>query len=139
MQLIDGQYFKVAELLRSQTAERCGIDNTPTDDEIIDNINYTIRRLDEIREGYGKPIIINSGYRCPELNRKVGGVSSSFHQLGLAVDIRWDSDLFAYLQQYCSFHKLLRETSKKGVRWIHLSFQRNKKDEGNIVSYINNA
>ena len=139
MQLIDGQYFKVAELLRSQTAERCRIDNTPTDDEIIDNINYTIRRLDEIREGYGKPIIINSGYRCPELNRKVGGVSSSFHQLGLAVDIRWDSCLFEYLQQYCSFHKLLRETSKKGVRWIHLSFQRNKKDEGNIVSYINNA
>lgn len=139
MQLIDGQYFKVAELLCSQTAERCGIDNTPTDDEIIDNINYTIRRLDEIREGYGKPIIINSGYRCPELNRKVGGVSSSFHQLGLAVDIRWDSCLFEYLQQYCSFHKLLRETSKKGVRWIHLSFQRNKKDEGNIVSYINNA
>ena len=139
MQLIDGQYFKVEEILRSQTAERCGIDNTPTDDEIIDNINYTIRRLDEIREGYGKPIIINSGYRCPELNRKVGGVSSSFHQLGLAVDIRWDSCLFEYLQQYCSFHKLLRETSKKGVRWIHLSFQRNKKDEGNIVSYINNA
>ena len=79
MQLIDGQYFKVEELLRSETAERYGIDNTPTDDDIIDNINYTIRRLDEIREGYGKPIIINSGYRCPELNRKVGGVSSSFH------------------------------------------------------------
>lgn len=97
MQLIDGQYFKVEELLRSETAERYGIDNTPTDDDIIDNINYTIRRLDEIREGYGKPIIINSGYRCPELNRKVGGVSSSFHQLGLAVDIRWDSDLFNYL------------------------------------------
>ena len=79
MQLIDGQYFKVEELLRSETAERYGIDNTPTDDEIIDNLNYTIQRLDEIREGYGKPIIINSGYRCPELNRKVGGVSSSFH------------------------------------------------------------
>lgn len=139
MQLIDGQYFKVEELLRSQTAEKCKIDNTPTDDEIIDNINYTIQRLDEIREGYGKPIIINSGYRCPELNSKVGGVSSSFHQLGLAVDIKWDSDLFTYLQQHCSFHKLLRETNKHGVRWIHLSFKRNKKDEGNIISYINNA
>lgn len=79
MQLIDGQYFKVEELLRSETAEKCGIDNTPTDDEIIDNLNYTIQRLDEIREGYGKSIIVNSGYRCPELNRKVGGVSSSFH------------------------------------------------------------
>lgn len=47
-------------------------------------------KLDEIREGYGKPIIINSGYRSPELNKAVGGVVQSYHQKGLAVDIKWD-------------------------------------------------
>ena len=61
----------------------------PKDKDIIDNLNYTIRRLEEIRVGYGKPIIINSCYRCAELNKLVGGVKDSMHTKGLAVDLKW--------------------------------------------------
>ena len=77
--LQDSKYFTVKEMLYSDTAKRLKIDNTPKSDEIVDNIQYLMGRLDEIREGYGKPIYINSAYRCPKLNQSVGGVSSSYH------------------------------------------------------------
>lgn len=132
----DTQYFKVEEFLRSETADKLGIDNTPTDETIIDNINYSLERLNEIRESYGKPIIISSGYRCPELNKAVGGVPNSYHVLGLAVDLRWDADLFNYIMENCEFDKLIREKSKTGM-WIHLQFRSNPADERGKVIYLN--
>lgn len=85
----DTKYFKVEEFLRSETADKLGIDNTPIDETIIDNINYSLERLNEIRENYGKPIIISSGYRCQALNEAVGGVKDSGHTKGLCVDLKW--------------------------------------------------
>ena len=61
--LQDSKYFTVKEMLYSDTAKKLKIDNTPVSDEIVDNIQYLMSRLDEIREGYGKPIYINSAYR----------------------------------------------------------------------------
>ena len=61
------KYFTFLEMIKSSTADKNNIDNNPTNPEIIDNINYTMERLDEIREKYGKPIIITSGYRCQEV------------------------------------------------------------------------
>lgn len=121
MELKDTKYFKVSEILRSNTAKKHNIDNTPTDETIIDNLNYTLNRLNEIREQYGKPIYINSGYRCDELNVLVGGVKDSKHRLGLAVDLRWDTDLIDFLIENCSFDKLIREKAGKS-KWIHLQF-----------------
>lgn len=138
MKLKNGKYFKYIELLRSKVAEENNIDNTPKDETTIDNINYTISRLDEIREGYKKPIVVNSGYRCDELNKKVGGVVNSKHKSGLAVDLKWDAELFNYIQQNHSFDKLIREKNKKGGIWIHLQFERNKDEENNKVCYIQN-
>ena len=57
--LQDSKYFTVKEMLYSDTAKRLKIDNTPKSDEIVDNIQYLMSRLDEIREGYCKPIFIN--------------------------------------------------------------------------------
>ena len=119
----DVKYFNSSEILYSVIAEENGIDNTPTDPNIIDNLNYTLKRLDEIRSGYGKPIHINSGYRCEELNDLVGGVSNSLHKSGLAVDIRWDSDLIDYMIANCSYDKLIREKSGKS-KWIHIQFSK---------------
>lgn len=124
MELKDTKYFKVSEILRSSTAKKHNIDNTPTDETIIDNLNYTLNRLNTIREQYGKPIYINSGYRCDELNVLVGGVKDSKHRLGLAVDLRWDTDLIDFLIENCSFDKLIREKAGKS-KWIHLQFCRN--------------
>ena len=84
------KYFTLSALCNSETADKLGINNIPVQQETLDNLDYIMGKLDEIREGYGKPIIINSGYRSPELNKAVGGVVQSYHQKGLAVDIKWD-------------------------------------------------
>lgn len=135
MELKDTKYFKVSEILRSNTAKKHNIDNTPTDETIIDNLNYTLNRLNTIREQYGKPIYINSGYRCDELNVLVGGVKDSKHRLGLAVDLRWDTDLIDFLIENCSFDKLIREKAGKS-KWIHLQFCRNIYKERRLVFNI---
>lgn len=136
MMLKNGKYFKYSELLESEVAEKNNIDNTPKDETTIDNLNYTISRLDEIREGYGKPIVITSGYRCDELNKIVGGVTNSKHRIGLGVDLKWDSKLFDYIQQNHSFDKLIREKNKKGSIWIHIQFKKDRTEEGNKVMYL---
>lgn len=133
--LQDSKYFSVKEMLHSDTANKLKIDNTPISDEIVDNIQYLMGRLDEIREGYGKPIFINSAYRCPKLNEAVGGVSSSYHQLGLAADLRYDSDLKDFIVKNCQFDKLIEERSKSVV-WIHIQFKIDKDKERNQVLNI---
>lgn len=135
MELKDTKYFKVSEILCSDTAKKHNIDNTPTDDTIIDNLNYTLNRLNEIREKYGKPIYINSGYRCDELNSLVGGVKDSKHRLGLAVDLRWDTDLIDFLIKNCSFDKLIKEKAGKS-KWIHLQFSRDINKERRLLFNI---
>lgn len=136
MELKDTQYFKSWEIIYSYVAEQNNINNTPTDETIIDNLNYTLQRLNDIREGYGKPIVISSGYRCDELNEKVGGVNDSKHKNGLGVDLKWDSDLVTYMIDNCSFDKLIREKSGN-TKWIHLQFRRNIEEERRFLYAIN--
>lgn len=135
MKLIDTEYFKSWEITNSTKAEENNIDNTPTEDEIINNLNHTLQRLNAIREGYGKPIIISSGYRCPELNELVGGAKDSKHLTGLAVDLKWDKDLVEYIIDNFSFDKLIREKSGN-VKWIHIQFRKDISTERNLIYYI---
>ena len=79
-------YFTVEEISRSEIANKSGINNTPTHKELHNIETITIPQMNVIREFLGVPIIVNSGYRCKELNRKVGGVYNSKHLEGLAVD-----------------------------------------------------
>ncbi len=80
------KYFKLAEFINSPTANRLGIDNTPSFD-VVDNLNRLADYLDGIRAKLGKPILVSSGYRCPMLNKAVGGVANSQHLKGLAADL----------------------------------------------------
>ena len=81
------KYFTLKELTRSTTATAKGIDNTPTP-EVEKNLTLLVENvLDPLREIYGKPITVNSGYRCPELNKAVGGSKTSDHVKGFAADI----------------------------------------------------
>ncbi|NLC24645.1 MAG: DUF882 domain-containing protein [Oxalobacter sp.] len=83
------EHFTLEELLRSDTAKKRGIDNTPPEgSQIYANLEKLAGVLEEVRALFGKPVHINSGYRCPELNKAVGGVRNSAHLTGYAVDIR---------------------------------------------------
>ncbi len=81
------KYFDSDELTRSETATRRGIDNTPTPETAARLEVLAEKLLDPVRELWGAPLTVNSGYRCPELNRAVGGAATSQHLLGEAADI----------------------------------------------------
>lgn len=117
------KYFTLYEFINSATAKRLGIDNTPSF-EVVDNLNRLADYLDGIRAKLGKPILISSGYRCPMLNKAVGGVVNSQHQKGLAADLVCDDmhKLESILRETGGFDQLIKEHIKGGNRyWYHVS------------------
>ena len=81
------KYFSLSEFSHSDTAVSLGIDNT-VPWEYIPKIQHLVHCvLDPIREHWGLPIRVTSGYRCPELNDEVNGVEESYHMDGCAADI----------------------------------------------------
>ena len=119
------KYFTIKELCQSSTAAQKRIDNTPNS-TIISNLELLVKHiLDPLRERYGKPIHVNSGYRSPALNKAVGGSKTSQHMTGLAADITAGSAvknkiLFSLVQELdLPFDQLIDE---KNFRWIHVSF-----------------
>ena len=83
----EASYFTLQELVKSATAERLAIDNTPPRAAQRMLTILVEQLLDPIRRRYGAPIIVTSGYRCPALNTAVGGVANSHHIVGCAADI----------------------------------------------------
>ena len=123
------KYFSVEELTASATALREGIDNRPS--KCAYHLLHVLvdQLLDPIREAWGEPIVVSSGYRCKELNALVGGVKNSHHMLGCAADIiagnKADNRrLFNLIQQMqqegkIRFTQLILEGDG---RWIHISY-----------------
>ena len=127
-----GKYFTLYEMVKSPTAKRLGIDNTPTE-KIIENLQDLIDNvLDPLRLSWGRPIVVTSGYRCPKLNKAIGGASNSQHLYGQAADIRTVSDhpddnkelLRCLIESNLPYDKLIAEYIDKNGRpdWIHVSF-----------------
>ncbi|MGC1331824.1 D-Ala-D-Ala carboxypeptidase family metallohydrolase, partial [Pseudomonas sp.] len=79
------EHFTLQELIESPTARKAGIDNTP-DAPTIANLQRLCQLLEGARELVGAPLLISSGYRCPALNRLIGGADNSAHVQGLAAD-----------------------------------------------------
>ena len=78
-------HFTLAEFMRSDTAARLAIDNTPTRHHLA-NLHVLAAKLEEVRALFGQPLIITSGYRSPALNAAVDGSATSSHCEGLAAD-----------------------------------------------------
>lgn len=124
--------FTLNELIRSNTATKLNIDNSPSD-EIIDNLKKLCTNvLQPIRDKYGKPMVITSGYRCKALNKAVGGVKTSQHVLGQAADINnghtQNKSLFELIKQMVddgeiTVGQLLWEHCGQ---WIHVSLPTKK-------------
>ena len=77
--------FKLLEFTRSETAKRLNIDNSPGEIE-LNNLKRLAGEMEKVRELFGKPIIITSGFRCNKLNSAIGSKPTSRHVLGLACD-----------------------------------------------------
>ncbi len=123
------KYFTIDELTRSSTAERLGIDNTPRMETCGRLETLAERLLDPVRELWGAPLTVNSGYRCGELNRVVGGAAGSQHLAGEAADITTGSvegnrRLFGLIVgNDLDFDQLIDE---RGYAWLHLSYRAGK-------------
>lgn len=121
------KYFTMNELTHSATAIRKGIDNTPDNTAKANLTALVANILDPLREAYGKPIVVSSGYRCAKLNRAVGGVARSQHITGQAADIQSVSKskadhkkLFELAQRLrLPYDQLIDEYDYK---WVHISF-----------------
>lgn len=120
------KYFTIEEMTKSSTATAKHIDNTPNQ-TAIDNLTKLIEIvLDPLREWYGKPIRVNSGYRCEALNEAVGSkTKKSQHLYGEAADITVGSKtenekLFNYIKDNLPFDQLINESN---FSWVHVSYR----------------
>ncbi len=126
-------HFYLEEFTRSKTAHDKGIKNIPNLEQIQNIAALCKVILEEVRKHFGKPVLITSGYRSPELNHAVGGSQYSQHINGEAADfIVKDipvSKVFSYIiQENLPFDQCIYE--KRGNReWIHLSHKRNRHEK----------
>ena len=123
------KYFTMNELTASATAKRFGIPNVPTWRE-AENLRLLVENvLDPLREAWGAPIIVTSGFRSKMLNEMVGGAANSQHTTGMAADIRTLSDLpqdnerlFDLARRMdLPFDQLIDEYR---YNWVHISYSR---------------
>ena len=150
------EHFSLSEFERSATATRLGIDNRVPSQYIPALQQLCKEILEPLREFTGQPIIISSGYRCPQLNIKVGGVYSSQHTLGEACDIRipvskhttqrdgkahTDKEIlnswFDWIVSNTDFDQAIIETANGKDFWIHVSCRANKrKNRHQVIRFL---
>ena len=123
--------FTWAEFTASDTAKRLGILNQITDWDVRDNIIALVENvLQPLRDAYGKPININSGYRCAELNKKVGGVATSQHTKGQAADCGCDDPLALAklaIKKKITFDQMIVYPS-----FVHFSYKKDGENRGEV-------
>lgn len=130
--------FELSEFTRSQVASRQGFDNTPPDDAVHELIALVSNVLQPLRDYLGRPIRISSGYRSPQLNSYIGGVSNSQHMAGQAADFECrgisNKKLFQAIRYRFPFDQLILEHFVDGAGpnsgWIHLSHRSNGGNSG---------
>lgn len=124
--------FSMEELVASDTARMKGIDNTPDKEVEARLVQLAQQVLQPLRNSYGKPIKISSGYRCQALNKAIGGVSTSQHLKGEAVDI--NNGQIENKKLFLLASKMIKEgeitvgqlIDEKGYKWLHISLPDNK-------------
>lgn len=134
-----GKYFNIKELSYSRIAAKKGINNTPNSDAKRKLELLIDKCLDPIRQEYGKPITVSSGYRNYLVNQLVGGKDTSQHLKGEAADVVGNNEketrrIFEIAKELGNYDQLLFERDKKGNVWVHISC----KAEGNRKQCIDN-
>lgn len=137
--------FTLAELTRSMTAERFGIDNTPTP-EAVESLKLLCEKvLQPVRDNFGVTIV-RSGYRSPLVNARIGGSKTSQHKLGQAADFEVSGvsnlEIAAWIAQNLEFDQLILEghnPSLKNSGWVHCSVKLSDNRREQITATFNNG
>ncbi len=122
-------HITYAEAIHSQTAKRKGIDNTPNPNQIEAMKLLAEKVFEPLRKWVGGPIKVNSFFRSPELNTKIGGSKTSQHCKGQAIDIddvygyKTNSDMYHWIKENLSFDQMIWEFgTDTQPNWVHVSY-----------------
>lgn len=135
--------LSLAEMIKSNTAKRLGIKNSPTDEHLGNMILWAENIFQPIRDQFQEPIIISSGYRSEKLNEAIGGSLNSQHSKGQAGDIDQDNtgtkvtnrDVFDFILDHLDFDQLILEftDSDGNPSWVHVSYVGEKENRGQVL------
>jgi D-alanyl-D-alanine dipeptidase len=135
----------LGELTRSEAAKRNRISNMPTAEHIENMKKLATNIFQPIRENFGVPIFISSGYRSKALNSKIGGSSTSQHSTGEAIDIDMDGSssgvtnkqVFDYIKDNLDFDQLIWEFgNKNNPDWVHVSYESTGKQRKQVLRAV---
>lgn len=134
------KYITYDEAITSQTAIRKGIDNKPTNIELINMQLVAIRVFDVVRDHFKTPLRVSSFYRCLKLNTAVGGAKNSQHKLGQAIDMQGTGDvtnksIFEFIKNNLDFDQLIWEFGNEtNPAWVHVSYVSKEKNRKQILT-----
>jgi len=133
-------HISYKESIKSNTATRRGIDNTPNDYQIGNMIAIATNIFEPLRLWVGGPIKITSMFRCPELNQAIGGSSRSQHCEGRAIDLddtfghKTNAQMFQYIKENLNFDQLIWEYGDEtNPDWVHVSYISYDENRGRVM------
>ena len=134
-------------MLKSRTATRLGLSNSPNEEHVKNMQALAENIFQPLRDYFGVPIHISSGYRSEALNKAIGGSKSSQHCKGEAMDIDRDghsqpnnAQIFEYIKNNLDFDQMIWEFgTQKNPEWVHVSHKRDGKNRAELlVAYKTN-
>jgi|TARA_B110000208_G_C11596365_1_gene368297 hypothetical protein len=133
-------HFSLAELTKSQTATRKGIDNKPTLEHIENLTELCVQILEPTRRNFGKPMVITSGYRSEELCEAIGSRTTSQHAKGEAADFEMfgidNKELAKYIKNNLVFDQLILEfynPDDPSSGWVHCSYSKEENRKQSLL------
>ena len=146
-------HLSLLEVSKSNTASRKGIDNTPHGEHLNNLISTAQNIFERIREHFGAPIFVSSGYRSEELNKAIGGahkiikgeyVATSQHCKGQALDLDNDAveyptnkQIFDYIKDNLKFDQLIWEFgTEENPSWVHVSYKDEVNNRGQVLKAV---
>jgi len=136
-------HISYKEAIKSNTALRLDIDNTPGGYELSNMSGVAINIFEPLRKWVGGPIKINSFFRSEELNRAIGGSSRSQHCQGRAIDLddtfghKTNAEMFNYIKENLNFDQLIWEFGdEKNPNWVHVSYVSDDENRGRCLKAL---
>jgi len=134
------------EMVKSNTATRLNIDNKPSDEHLSNMILWAENIFQPIRNHFGEPIFISSGYRSAKLNKVIGGSEYSQHCNGMAGDIDQDNrasgvtnrDIFDFILDHLNFDQLILEypDEDENPEWVHVSYISKEQNRNQVLTAV---